>query len=1533
MAVTDYLQKSSGTCRYSYNKLKSVLYLVSEEHIKDVIIDNGEAYISGLTELPLRINGFNIQFKEETSLDERYKFQKTLTLSMHGYVNYKIFGGRYYAIVESMDGTYFMINVDFPSRITHTFNLSKDTNQTDFTFASLSNFPTLKLNAEFEAVEPVCLGLRVHGIDTLELLEREKAVLDTENKRVISTEDFKKVEFLGDSCTFQEVYDGFKVTDTITFDIALDNYKPSWQYNLLEFLDNRYASIITPKGGDNKYYPGFNFGLQPNYTIQTASQNGQSDIITVTLVEMSSYGTTAANDWSDDQDTETRWRWVKKVNDIICYECIGLGKARYLVKQEVDAFGVPTGDYQVMEGYESQYPVFHIVGTFTEQQIFDTSDCGDESSCTITSDIPATVVFTSTTCNTYSLSTTCDWEITDIPSHITVSPTSGVANSSYTVTICNTMTPTTTPVENNLLLKCCRNIRVIGTSVIQDNSCLRPSTKQINCLAQNVVFTYNGNCQIEITSIDPSLTYQVGYNTLTVQVPRNYTTSSTTWTISYKNCDCSEDVGTVTIYQEQQYEKWVEDLSYMCESGNSYHIEIKYTGTTSGDINTRTSITRKGTLIQAEDPRCGGETKWEWDNKYSCVDGDKYKLLEEFVSYDGGTTWSKTGRTQLGDLVEAASSYCEEPIEYKWELTDSWVCIGGDSPIPPAPDVRYRTTSTGYTCVGFDKYYLNEYQASYDSGETWITISSSTGSLAEANSSYCGYVPPTPPTPAFNGKFKAIYSGGTTYSADCDSSTSLKTGDTKPSGYNFSAMTNAYIGNCVNTIDYGAFFAAIELNSCSIPDSVTTIGNSAFWQCYSLTGLTIPSGATNIGPNAFRNCTVLKTINLPYGLTTIKYNLFQGCQSLINLYIPESVTTIEEWAFGDCFGLKVINIPSGVTSIGDYAFYSCHAITNISVPTGVTEINDSVFSNCYGLTGVTLPNSITTIGDSAFSNCHRLPSITIPNSVTSIGDGAFYVCKSLTGITIPDSVTTIGGYAFNECSALTSVNIGSGITSIGQGAFSNCNNLASVTINALTPPTLYNQYVFNNTPISNGTGYIYVPCESVNAYKSATYWSNYASKIFGIQPCPEQVKFKAAYNDSKTYKIACYSSTTITTAETRHSSFAYSAMTSAEIGGCVTSIGQYAFYGCTSLTSCTISFGVTTIENGAFGECYSLPSITIPNSVTSIGNSAFEYCYSLASVSIGNGVTSIGIMAFYDCSGLTSIVIPNNVTTIGESAFEYCSGLTSVNIGSGVTSIGAGAFNYCNNLASITVNALTPPTLTSGIFDNTNNCPIYVPCELVSTYKYDSGWSIYASRIQGIPPCEEPPAPTTKFYATYSGGITFSAECDSSSGLTTATTKPSGYDYSSMTSAEIGGCVIRISDGAFQNCGSLTDIVMPNSIVYIGQNAIRNCSGLTSCAISSAVTSIGNSAFVDCKSLTSVNLPSSITSFGVYAFSGCSSLTSITINAITPPSLTYTTGQDAKTFDNTNNCPIYVPSESVEKYKTTYKWTKYASRITAIPNS
>jgi hypothetical protein len=127
-----------------------------------------------------------------------------------------------------------------------------------------------------------------------------------------------------------------------------------------------------------------------------------------------------------------------------------------------------------------------------------------------------------------------------------------------------------------------------------------------------------------------------------------------------------------------------------------------------------------------------------------------------------------------------------------------------------------------------------------------------------------------------------------------------------------------------------------------------------------------------------------------------------------------------------------------------------------------------------------------------------LSSATISNGVTSIGNGAFANCIRLTSIVIPDSVTSIGERAFQSCSLRESVTIGSGITSIGDGAFNDNRSLGSVTIKAVNPPTLGGSNVFKNTLIASGTGHIYVPSSSVNAYKTASGWSTYANQIEAI---------------------------------------------------------------------------------------------------------------------------------------------------------------------------------------------------------------------------------------------------------------------------------------------------------------------------------------------------------------------------------------------------------------------------------------------------
>ncbi len=288
-------------------------------------------------------------------------------------------------------------------------------------------------------------------------------------------------------------------------------------------------------------------------------------------------------------------------------------------------------------------------------------------------------------------------------------------------------------------------------------------------------------------------------------------------------------------------------------------------------------------------------------------------------------------------------------------------------------------------------------------------------------------------------------------------------------------------------------FAPAELTEYAIPDSVTTIGSGAFEDCSGLTSITIPDSVTTIGEYAFFDCDGLISVTIPDSVTTIKASAFSYCSSLTSITIPDSVTSIGDYAFNYCSSLTSINIPDGITSIGEYAFSGCSSLTSVNIPDSVTTIGNDAFSSCRSLTSVTIPDSVTNIGIHAFYHCSSLTSITIPDSVTTIGNYAFDGCSRLTSITIGNSVTSIGKYAFYDCSSLTSITIPDSVTSIGSSAFEDCSSLTSVYCKATTPPAGEIDMFYNNA--SGRT--IYVPTESVDAYKSASYWSNYKNYIVG----------------------------------------------------------------------------------------------------------------------------------------------------------------------------------------------------------------------------------------------------------------------------------------------------------------------------------------------------------------------------------------------------------------------------------------------------
>ena len=184
----------------------------------------------------------------------------------------------------------------------------------------------------------------------------------------------------------------------------------------------------------------------------------------------------------------------------------------------------------------------------------------------------------------------------------------------------------------------------------------------------------------------------------------------------------------------------------------------------------------------------------------------------------------------------------------------------------------------------------------------------------------------------------------------------------------------------------------------------------------------------------------------------------------------------------------------------------------------------------------------------------------------------------------------------------------------------------------------------------------------------------------------------------------------------------------------VTSIGNYAFSGCSGLTdNLTIPNSVTSIGNGGFKDCIGLTSLTIGDFVTTIGNSAFSNCKYLTSVTIGNSVTTIDYSAFSGCSDLISMTIPNSVTSIGNYTFNGCSSLASLTIGSSVTSLGFHFLQGCNNLTSLTILADNPPVLSYNyeFYNTLTNTIIYVPCGSVGLYQSTNGWSV-SQNITGM---------------------------------------------------------------------------------------------------------------------------------------------------------------------------------------------------------
>ena len=579
--------------------------------------------------------------------------------------------------------------------------------------------------------------------------------------------------------------------------------------------------------------------------------------------------------------------------------------------------------------------------------------------------------------------------------------------------------------------------------------------------------------------------------------------------------------------------------------------------------------------------------------------------------------------------------------------------------------------------------------------------------------------------------------------------------------------------------------------------------------------------------------------------------------------------------------INSVTISDGIASIGDYAFEGCGHLWKIIIPESVISLGNNAFSGDTSLTSITIPDGVTTIGDRAFSGC---VSLVYFEGKFAAEEGRCLIIKDtlkafapngLNDYIIPENIKVIGTGAFSGCTGLKSVTIPANVVLIGDAAFSSCSRLAEVKINE------------GVTAIGNKAFDYCRNLTSVTIPNSVTTIGNRA-----FRDCRE--------------------------------------LMSVTIGNGVTAIGDDVFLDCGSLTNVTIGSSSMTIGDGVFLGCESLEEFdgplasndhcclivddtlkafapsgltqyTIPDEVKVIGYEAFYDCTGLTSVTIGEGVTTIGSYAFENCAGLTEITIPESVTTIGGCAFRGCKSLTSIMIPDGVTTIGNGAFGDCSGLEKF-----------EGKYAVDNGRCLIVK-DTLKAFAPKCGVADYAifDEVKII------------------GGYAFSG-C---AGLTSITI-PDGvtsidgfafYHCTGLTSVIIPNSVSIIGVRAFMGCSRLSLVTIPYGIKTIRNQSFNSCS-LESITIPESVTTIDNGAFYNCSKLKEVTIRSNIQNIGMLIFAYCSSLTKITIYNPIPPNLSGITFSDT----DCTKCTLYVPAESVEKYKAAEGWKEFGEILPIV---
>ena len=764
--VTDYnLEKA----KYLAGSLKPFIYIIPKEGTRiDYLIDNHKCEVKQIYfSKCIKIEGFKTMLTVTETVDNRLDFATKVTLSMRenwgeawvALLN-QLKKMNVYVVVEDYSGAQYIQTPEFTSFFQYTYDFNTGSNQghiAEIIYSCDCNMPIIILNNKISATQTFgndC-GYQNGGIRDLRLTPFQYVFIDNNTETgQFSTitctggETMHKIEFTPDSFQFRQQYDGRQYQERLTFRIPLSDYKYYFAYNLIEFKENRYAITFETSQG-NWIASGFEFGMQPTYTIETSESVEELNFIEITLQHSGQNSIFYCSDRTPsiiDSTTEIYIPVTQPIKDPVTglelnyWHCTSKTESIYTLIQMVTESGIPTDRYMCLKGYEDYYRNFNITGTYEKDAKFDFSltftnyDCAIKDNCKFTKMTKEVYSFSNIGDNyDVHIQNPCPWTLNDIPSWIECDRLSGDGGIDYIVHFTSKENATDNRKLSFSYLQSFDNISTIQFILEKHVKWLNPVEHHITAMGQTVTTYVNLDYEdYEICEIPSALDAQKirGTSTIKIKVPENDDESAVKM---YKIGVCntlSGEKGYINIYQDHIYTRWAEDVgNYICVNGTSYQRVIKYKGYKEDDINILTDVSTTGAKLIEADPRCsfdetnGNLYKYQWKDIDGtiCDNSNLYKKQIKWETHDGGVTWNMTNEYRKSDLIEEGSSECQQqkPKTYKYIIDES-----------------------KYDCDGTSSYYMECKWWSYDNFE-WYKVEPEqcriSSTLRKKNDLNCGF--------------------------------------------------------------------------------------------------------------------------------------------------------------------------------------------------------------------------------------------------------------------------------------------------------------------------------------------------------------------------------------------------------------------------------------------------------------------------------------------------------------------------------------------------------------------------------------------------------------------------------------------------------------------------------------------------------------------------------------------------------------------------------------------------------------------------